>query len=110
MEHVAEDIKAMEEIHRVLKPGGWAIMQVPFFPPIPEATFEDDSIIDPLDREKAYGQDDHVRLYGKDYPDRIRKAGFNVKEDDFIKSFSPEEVKRYALAKDEIIYFCKKEK
>ncbi|MEM9858819.1 MAG: methyltransferase domain-containing protein [Bacteroidota bacterium] len=110
MEHVADDIKAMKESHRVLKPGGWAIMQVPFFPPIPEVTFEDNSVINPLDREKAYGQDDHVRLYGKDYPDRIRKAGFNVKEDDFIKSFSPEEVKRYALAKDEIIYFCRKEK
>ncbi len=108
MEHVDDDIKAMSEIYRVLKPGGWAIMQVPFFPPIPDVTFQDDSIVDPLEREKAYGQDDHVRLYGKDYPDRIRKAGFEVLEDDFVKSFSAEEIERYALTGDEVIFFCKK--
>ncbi|MEM6522850.1 MAG: class I SAM-dependent methyltransferase [Bacteroidota bacterium] len=108
MEHVNHDIKAMEEIYRVLRPGGWAIMQVPFFPPIPEVTFQDDSIVDPLEREKAYGQDDHVRLYGKDYPDRIRKAGFEVNEDNFIESFSSEEIKRYSLVKDEVIFLCKK--
>ena len=109
MEHVDDDIKAMREIHRVLKSGGWAIMQVPFFPPIPEVTFQDNSITDPTEREKVYGQDDHVRLYGKDYPDRIRKAGFQVVEDDFVKSFSVEEIERYALAKDETIYLCRKQ-
>ncbi|MEM1406652.1 MAG: SAM-dependent methyltransferase, partial [Bacteroidota bacterium] len=83
-------------------------MQVPFFYPLDEATFEDKSITDPREREKIYGQDDHVRLYGKDYPDRIRKAGFHVREDDFINSFSGEEFERYALPKDEIIYFCEK--
>ncbi|MEM7108818.1 MAG: methyltransferase domain-containing protein [Bacteroidota bacterium] len=108
MEHVDDDIKAMQEIYRVLKPGGWAIMQVPFFPPIPETTFEDDSIVEPLEREKTYGQDDHVRLYGKDYPNRMRKAGFQVDEDDFVHSLSPKEVERYSLPKDEVIFFCKK--
>ncbi|MEM9390767.1 MAG: methyltransferase domain-containing protein [Bacteroidota bacterium] len=108
MEHVEDDLKAMSEIYRVLKPGGWAIMQVPFFYPLDEATFEDKSITDPWEREKIYGQDDHVRLYGKDYPDRIRQAGFHVREDDFINSFSGEEFERYALPKDEIIYFCEK--
>lgn len=108
MEHVEDDIKAMSEIYRVLKPGGWAIMQVPFFHPIPDTTFQDKNIKDPKEREKIYGQDDHVRLYGKDYPERIRKAGFEVTEDDFIKTYSKEEIERYALPKNEIIYFCRK--
>lgn len=109
MEHVNDDIKAMSEIYRVLKPGGWAIMQVPFFQPVADRTFEDPSITDPSERERVYGQDDHVRLYGNDYPDRIRQAGFNVTEDNFIDSFSSEELERYALPKGEIIYFCKKD-
>lgn len=108
MEHVDNDIKAMSEIHRVLKPGGWAIMQVPFFSPVPDITFEDKTITDPREREKWYGQDDHVRLYGKDYADRLRKAGFEVKEDEFIHELGEEAVKKYALPKNEIIYFCKK--
>jgi len=108
MEHVDDDIQAMREIYRVLKPGGWAIMQVPFFNPVPNETFEDKSIVSPEAREEAYGQDDHVRLYGKDYPDRIRMAGFNVIEDEYVKTLETEEVKRYALPKNEIIYFCKK--
>ena len=108
MEHVEDDIKAMREIYRTLKPGGWAIMQVPFFNPIPETTFEDGSITDPQEREKVYGQDDHVRLYGHDYPDRIRKAGFKVAEDDFIHTLPEADVTRYALPRDEVIFFCEK--
>ena len=108
MEHVEDEIKAMREIYRVLKPGGWAIMQVPFFHPLDEATFEDKSITDPRVREKVYGQDDHVRLYGKDYPKRIRKAGFTVTEDTFANSLTDQEIVRYALPRDEIIYFCEK--
>ena len=108
MENVQDDIKAMREIYRVLKPGGWAIMQVPFFHPLDEATFEDKSITDPREREKVYGQDDHVRLYGKDYPKRIRKAGFTVTEDTFANSLTDQEIVRYALPRDEIIYFCEK--
>lgn len=109
MEHVEDDIKAMSEIHRVLKPGGWAILQVPFFSPLAETTFEDKSITDPLAREKAYGQDDHVRLYGKDYPERLRSAGFKVTEDRFIEELGPELIKKYALPANETIYFCEKE-
>ena len=108
MEHVEDDAQAMREIHRVLKPGGWAIIQIPFFHPIPEITFEDSSITDPKKREDAFGQDDHVRKYGKDYPDRLRNAGFDVKEDDFVYQLSQESRQRYALPKDEIIYFCEK--
>ncbi len=108
MEHVDDDIKAMSEIHRVLKPGGWAIIQVPFFPPLKASTFEDFSITDPKQREKIFGQDDHVRMYGKDYPDRLSKAGFQVKEDEYVLQLGEESIKKYALPKEEIIYFCSK--
>ena len=108
MEHVDDDIIAMKEFYRILKPGGWAIFQVPFFSPVPDTTQEDFTITDPREREKAFGQDDHVRLYGKDYPERLRKAGFKVTEDDFVMKMSKEEVRKYALPKNEIIYFCEK--
>ncbi|MEX2336052.1 MAG: methyltransferase domain-containing protein [Fulvivirga sp.] len=108
MEHVEDDIKAMQEIHRVLKPGGWAILQVPFFSPVPNVTFEDKTITHPPDRERWYGQDDHVRLYGKDYPDRLRKAGFEVKEDDFVHQLDKKTIQKYALPENEVIYFCRK--
>lgn len=109
MEHVTDDIQSMKEIYRVLKPGGWAIIQIPIFHPVPEQTLEDANITDPKAREKLYGQDDHVRLYGKDYPDRLRKAGFTVVEDDFVNTLSEEEQAQFALPKDEIIHLCKKD-
>lgn len=108
MEHVDNDIKAMKEIRRVLRPGGWAIIQIPLFRPLRETTYEDASITNPRDREKAFGQDDHVRLYGLDYADRLRSAGFDVTEDDFVNSFSQEEQNRFALPNNEPIFFCKK--
>ena len=108
LEHVDDDIKAMSEIKRVLKPGGWAILQIPFFYPLKEKTFEDFSITDPKERERVFGQDDHVRMYGKDYPDRIRKSGLKVIEENFVKTLSKEEIKKHALPEDEIIYRCEK--
>ena len=100
LEHVQDDIKAMSEIRRVLKPGGWAIMQVPFFSPVPEITIEDTTITNPRDREKAFGQDDHVRMFGKDYSKRIERAGLKPVEDDFAK-LQPE---KYGLQSAEIIF------
>jgi len=108
MEHVDNDIQAMGEIFRVLKPGGWAIIQIPFIGKVQDKTFEDSSITDPGEREKAYGQSDHVRLYGWDYPDRLRTAGFTVKEDEYVKELQAETVQRHALPPEEIIYFCQK--
>lgn len=104
LEHVQSDIRAMEEMRRVLKPDGWAILQVPFFPPLPEVTHEDPSITDPREREKVFGQDDHVRLYGLDYKDRLASAGFEVHEEDFVMKLDRGEVKRYGLPAGEIIY------
>ena len=100
LEHVQDDIKAMSEIRRVLKPGGWAIMQVPFFSPVPDVTIEDPTITAPREREKAFGQDDHVRKFGKDYSKRIERAGLKAVEDNFAKA-QPE---KYGLQREEIIF------
>ncbi|MCP1380850.1 class I SAM-dependent methyltransferase [Runella salmonicolor] len=108
MEHVDNDIKAMSELHRVLKPGGWAIIQSPQDWSRAE-TFEDPTITDPKEREKHYWQDDHLRLFGRDYGKRLEKAGFKVTEDRFVMNeLTPEEVKRFALPANEVIYFCQK--
>ncbi|GHE64709.1 SAM-dependent methyltransferase [Roseivirga thermotolerans] len=107
MEHVEDDIKAMSEIHRVLKKGGWAIIQSPQ-DYSRSTTLEDPNITDPKEREKVYWQADHVRLYGLDYGQRLQKAGFTVKEDRFVMELPNEMVRRYALPANEIIYFCAK--
>lgn len=108
MEHVDDDIKAMSELHRVLKPGGWAIIQSPQ-DWSRATTFEDPTITDPKEREKHYWQDDHLRLFGRDYGQRLEKGGFTVTEDRFVMAeLTPEEVKRYALPANEVIYFCQK--
>lgn len=77
LEHINDDAKAMKEIYRVLIPGGTAIVQVPISYKIKE-TYEDGSIVNSVDREKHFGQFDHVRIYGADYKDRLEKAGFRV--------------------------------
>ena len=104
LEHVDDDIRALEEMRRVLRPGGWAILQIPFFYPLRETTYEDRSITDPKEREIAFGQDDHVRMYGKDYGQRLASAGFDVIADDFIQHLGDEKIQRHALPKEEIIY------
>jgi hypothetical protein len=95
----------MQEIYRVMKPTAWAIIQSPIDMRL-EKTYEDKRITSPQGREKAFGQSDHLRMYGKDYAQRLRQAGFEVKEDDFVKTLPPEKVKRYALPAEEIIYWC----
>lgn len=109
LEHVRDDIKAMSEIKRVLKPGGWALMQIPFFSPVPEFTFEDNSITNPRDRERQFGQDDHVRKYGKDFSARIAQSGLLAEENPFAKLLNDEQVKRFGIQPNEIIYIGRKE-
>ena len=77
LEHIPDDILAMKEVYRVLKPGGQAILQVPFSEKI-DKTFEDWSITKPEERLKVFGQKDHVRIYGKDYFDRLKSVGFRI--------------------------------
>jgi SAM-dependent methyltransferase len=104
LEHVADDIRAINEISRVLKPGGFAILQVPFFSPVPDKTFEDISITDKREREKIFGQDDHVRKYGKDYALRISEGGLEPFEDKFASGLPDALQKKFGLVKEEIIY------
>ncbi len=108
MEHVDDYVKATSELHRVLKPGGWAIIQSP--QDLSRATtYEDASITDPREREKHFWQNDHLRLFGRDYAQELAKGSFDVKEDRFVlDDLSKDEVKRFAIPAEEIIYFCKK--
>lgn len=106
LEHVDDDIRACSELNRVLKPGGWGILQSPVYNL--EKTLEDKSITDPAERERIFGQRDHVRKFGKDYAERLRKSGLQIEENRFVKDLPEEKVKRYALAPDEIIFVCKK--
>ncbi len=106
-EHVWEDVASMKEFYRILKPGGWAIFQVPIRWN-QEHTIEDNTITDPQKREELFGQRDHVRYYGADYPERLRKAGFDVTIKDFNKELTPAEIEKYALLANEKIIFCQK--
>lgn len=107
LEHVENDKKVMSEFFRVMKKGGWGIFQVPI-DYSREYTFDDPTITDPKEREKHYWQSDHLRLYGRDYGKLLTKAGFEVTEDTFVKELDTKLIKRFALPKDEIIYFCRK--
>ena len=109
MEHVDDDIKAMSEICRVLKPGGWAIIQSPVYHDM-EKTFEDPSITDPLEREKVFKQKDHQRIYGRDYGKRLQQAGFKVSEERYVEGLSPEKVERYRIGnrEEQVVYICSK--
>lgn len=106
LEHVPDDRTAMRELYRVMKPGGAGIFQVPIST-LP-TTYEDFSIQSPEERTKAFGQHDHVRVYGTDYTQRLRHAGFKVTEDAFVKSFSQEECYRYGLNPTEVLFYCEK--
>jgi len=105
LEHVPDDRKAMRELARVLRPNGWAILAVPFFRK--DKTFEDPSITSEADRDRVYGQSDHVRAYGPDFVDRLRESGFDVTVDRFATHLSDEVVDRYALSREEM-YVCRK--
>jgi len=95
LEHVRDDRRAMREFRRVLKPDGWAILLVPI---MSDATFEDESIVDPAERLKAFGDETHVRRYGPDYADRLRESGFEARITAVPDMFGPEERLRMGLS------------
>lgn len=102
LEHIEDDRKAMSELYRVMKPGGWGIFQVPMKNSL-EKTYEDFSIKDPKERQKHFGQYDHVRWYGMDYFQRLESVGFKVDINYYSKKFSAEERKRFGLNENEIL-------
>lgn len=107
LEHIPDDTKAMQELYRVLKPGGWGVFQIPQ-DLNRQTTFEDNAITDKAERAKIFGQYDHVRIYGKDYFEKLRAVGFNVAEINFTAQLTDTEQERYRLAKGEIIPFVTK--
>ncbi len=105
LEHIPDDTKAMQELYRVLKKGGMGIFQIP--QDLSRATtFEDDSITDKKERAKIFGQYDHVRIYGRDYFDKLRSIGFKVEEIDYSSNLSSKEIERFCLVKGEILPVC----
>lgn len=107
LEHVYEDRKAMNEFFRVLKPSGFAILQIPV-DLARDSTYEDSTVTLPADRERLFGQEDHVRVYGRDFTDRLQSSGFDVVVDFFGADFEKSEYDRFGLATDEPIYRCQK--
>ena len=105
LEHITNDTKAMQELYRVLKPGGKALLQVPL--DIKRSTtFQDNSITDKATRTKIFGQYDHVRIYGMDYFEKLRRIGFQVDELQYGKTLSKDDRTRYAIVKTEYIPIC----
>ncbi len=107
LEHIPDDKKAMQELYRVMKPGGWGIFQIPQ-DLNREHTFEDDSITDPKERARIFGQYDHVRVYGRDYFDKLRAAGFKVTEVRMAEEMPKEKADTYRIDPKEIIPFVSK--
>ncbi len=102
LEHIPDDTTAMQELYRVMKPGGWGVFQIPQDRDR-NKTFEDNSITDKKERAKVFGQYDHVRVYGLDYFNKLRSIGFTVNEIDYTSQLPPDLVKKYSLAKGEIL-------
>ena len=107
LEHIPDDRAAMSELLRVLRPGGWAIFLVPL-DLHREQTLEDPAIATPEQRREAYWAADHVRLYARDFPDRLRAAGWDVDVDTFVRQMPPELRERHALFPLEDMYVGRK--
>lgn len=107
LEHIPDDTKAMHELYRVMKSGGWGVFQIPQDLKRYK-TFEDNTIIDRKERARIFGQYDHVRIYGRDYFDKLRSTGFTVEEVDYTNILPKEAVEKYRLAKGEIIPLVRK--
>ena len=103
LEHVADDRRAMRELARVLVPGGKAIVMCPIDDRRTE-TLEDPKVVTPEDRARVFGQFDHVRLYGRDFGDRLAEAGFDVRVESFLDELPPERVAHYGLRREELLF------
>lgn len=102
LEHVEDDRRAMREFARVLRPDGWAVLLVPVLRPV---TDEDPSVTDPAERSRRFGQSDHLRMYGPDFADRLREAGFEVTTDPYPTRIPDSE--RYGLMDNDLVFFAR---
>jgi hypothetical protein len=106
LEHVPDDRRAMREMVRVLRPGGMALLLVPIV--LERPTLEDPAIATPAQRKEAYWQEDHVRLYGADFPQRLEEEGFSVTVDRWVRTLDRATVDRYGLFPLEDVYVATK--
>lgn len=107
LEHIKDDKSALNEIYRVLKYNGISILQVPINVRR-EKTFEDSTIKSKIQREKYFGQYDHVREYGLDFKDRVEQSGFKVQMINYSKKISKDLIIKYGLMKNDLIPIAKK--
>lgn len=107
LEHIADDRSAMSEIYRVLKKDGMGILQVPIDNNL-EKTYEDITLVSKKDRTKHFGQYDHVRVYGRDYKDRLENIGFIVNFINYTDEIENNLISKYGLIKGELIPIVKK--
>lgn len=107
LEHVEDDAMALNELYRIMRPGGWGIMLVPE-DRSRAVTFEDDTITDPKERTRLFGQYDHRRVYGRDYDDRLRRAGFEVERIAVVDMLSEAERRLYATGSDDMVVVRKR--
>lgn len=105
LEEIVEDRKAIQELFRVLKPGGWALISVPSR--LDQKTYEDSTIVSPKERKRAFGETAHVRVYGYDLIERLEDSGFQVQLD-LAKDVSLQDREKFGLRDDENIFFCLK--
>jgi SAM-dependent methyltransferase len=106
-QYIEDDTKAIQNLYKLMKPGGWGIMQVPINT-ARTTTYEDNTITDPIEREKAFGLKEHVRYYSYDYADKLRVSRFNVLVDDYTKAFTDAEIYKFGFWKSDAIYYCTK--
>jgi ubiquinone/menaquinone biosynthesis C-methylase UbiE len=107
LEHIPDDIKAMQELYRVLAPKGTAILQVPYDANLIK-TFEDNTITDQKQRTRIFGQYDHLRVYGMDYFKKLSSIGFDVEALDYTANMSSADIERYRLCRGELLPVCRK--
>ena len=107
LEHVPDDRQAMREVFRVLNPGGWAIFMIPGETDRAE-TFEDPRVVTPEERERLFKQHDHVRIYGRDFGQRLEQAGFTISAERYAEELGEPAIVKYGLKRKHEIYFCTK--